>query len=270
MEGQAERGAAQLHARSPTARRAELVDDRVLDDLRRVERMIEKGVVDRRIDPQRVGDLQLLAPVDLFHRGVERLGALHPEAAEWLEDADRRPALENGPIERLLLLPRLRRKLDRPPADPQVGGADRFELPGEDPFEPLERPRRHPRRLVGDRRRERAGNGMNGRERRRHGGHEQRGVEGRKQTILPSGRHKNGSGCHAVEPAWPVSRALERAAHEGSALTSPIRLPAGPSSAHHVGHETSPFIRRGPRAPPYLRRRRDAGRAPALSIGPRR
>ena len=192
VEREAKRRAAQLHARPPPARRAELVDDRVLDDLGSVERMIEERVVDRRIDAERVGDLQLLAPVDLFHRGVERLGTLHPEAAEGLEDADRRPALEDGPIERLLFFSRRRRELDRPPADPQVGGADRFELPGEDPFEPLERPRRHPRRLVGDRRRERAGNGMDGGERGGHGGHEPRGGEGRKRSILPSGRRGDG------------------------------------------------------------------------------
>ena len=192
VERQAERRTAQLHARSSAARRAELVDDRVLDDLRRVERMIEEGVVDRRIDPERVGDLQLLAPVDLFHRGVERLGALHPETAEWLENADRRPALENGPIERLLLLSRRRREFDRPPADPQVGGADRFEFPGKDPFETLERARRHPRRLVGNRRRERAGNGMDGGKRGGHGGHEGEGGDGRKRIILPSGRRGDG------------------------------------------------------------------------------
>ena len=192
VEREAERRAAQLDARPPAARRAELIDDRVLDDLSSVERMIEERVVDRRIDPQGVGDLQLLAPVDLLHRSVQALGALYPEAAEWLEDADRRPALEDGPIERLLLLARRRREFDRPPADPQVGGADRFELPGKDPFEPLERARRHPRRLVGNRRRERAGNGMDGGKRGGHGGHEGEGGDGRKRTILPSGRRGDG------------------------------------------------------------------------------
>ena len=158
--------------------------------------------MDRRIDPQGVGDLQLLAPVDLLHRSVQALGALHPEAAEWLKDADRRPALEDGPIERFLLLSRRRREFDCPPADPQVGGADRFELPGKDPFEPLECPRRHPRRLVGNRRRERTGNGMDGGERRRHGGHEGEGGDGRKRTILPSGRHKNGPDCPWRSREW--------------------------------------------------------------------
>ena len=74
MEPEPERRSPQLHARTLATRRTELVDDRILDDLGGVERVRQKRVVDRGIDPQRVGDLQLFRPVDLLHRVIERVG----------------------------------------------------------------------------------------------------------------------------------------------------------------------------------------------------
>ena len=74
VQGQPQRRPAELHARSPARRRPQLVDDRILHDLRGVQRMRRECVVDRRIDAERVGDLQLLRPVHLLHRPVELLG----------------------------------------------------------------------------------------------------------------------------------------------------------------------------------------------------
>jgi hypothetical protein len=111
----------------------------------------EKRVVDRGIDPQRVGDLQLFRPVDLLHRPVERIGRIDGEAAERFEHTDGRPGFEHRAAERLAFMPRRRRKLDRSPADSQVMGPDRLEFSGHDPLEPLERPRGEPGGFVGQR-----------------------------------------------------------------------------------------------------------------------
>jgi hypothetical protein len=108
--------------------------------------------VDRCIDAERVGGLQLFGPVDVAERAIERLGRLDPKPAERLEHADRRPRFEHGAIERLLLSARQGGKLDRPPADPQIDGPDGLELPREQPLEAFERAGREPRRLVETRR----------------------------------------------------------------------------------------------------------------------
>ena len=71
MERQPQRGATELHARPPAAGGAQLIDHRILDDLSGIERVGEKTIMDRRIDPQRVGDFELLSPIDLLHRRVE-------------------------------------------------------------------------------------------------------------------------------------------------------------------------------------------------------
>ncbi len=155
MQRDPQRRPPQLNVRPLAARRPQLIDHRVLDDLRGVERVREEGVVNRRIDTERVGDLQLLGPIDLLHRPVKRLGRIDGEAAERLEDADGRPRFEHRPVERLAVVPRIRRKLDRPPADPQVAGPDRLEFPSQHPFQALERAGREPRRVVSQRRRQR-------------------------------------------------------------------------------------------------------------------
>ena len=159
MEPEPERRSPQLHARTLATRRAELVDDRILDDLRRIERVRQKRVVDRGIDPQRVGDLQLLRPVDLLHRVIERVGGVDAKPSERLEHSDRRAALEHRPVESLLLSPGSRRELDRPPTDAEVLCPHTLQLLREDPLEAFERPRGHPRRLVKRRRRQRPGGG---------------------------------------------------------------------------------------------------------------
>ena len=91
MQREPERRPAQLHARPFPARRPQLVHDRVLDDLCRIERVRGERVVDRRIDTERVGGLQLLGPVDVAECAIERLGRLDPKPTERLEHADRRP-----------------------------------------------------------------------------------------------------------------------------------------------------------------------------------
>ena len=149
VQRQPQRRPAELHARPPAARRPQLVHHGVLDDLRRVERVGEKRVVDRGIDPKGVRDPQLLRPVDLLHRPIQGLRRIDPKPPQRLEHPDRHAALEHRPIERLSLAARLRRKLDRPPADPQVAGPDGLELAGQHPLEPLERPRSEPSRLIG-------------------------------------------------------------------------------------------------------------------------
>jgi hypothetical protein len=159
VQRQPERRPAELHARPLPARRPQLVHDRVLHDLGGVEGVGRERVVNGGVDPQRVGDLELLRPVDLLHRAVQGLGRVDAEPAERLEDADRRAAFEHGPVERLLLPARRRGELDRPPTDPQVVAADGLELPRQHPLQPLERPRGQSRRLVGHGRRQRPGRG---------------------------------------------------------------------------------------------------------------
>ena len=163
MQRQPQCRPAQLHARPLPARGAQLVHDRVLHDLRRIERVGGERVVDRRINAKRVGRLQLLRPVHLLHRAIEALRRVDAKPAQRLEDPDRRAALEHGPIERLLLPAGWRRKLDRAPADPQVGDPEGLKLARQNPLEPFERARRQPRRLVDERRGEWP-------RRRRHGG----------------------------------------------------------------------------------------------------
>ena len=169
VQGDPQRGAPELHVRPFAARGAELIDDGVLDDLRRVERVGEKRVVDGGVDAEGVGHLQLLRPIDLLHRPMQRLGAVDHESAEGLQHADRGPAFEHRPIERGAVVAGLRRKLDRPPADPQVAGPDRLQFVRQHPLQPLERPGGEPGGLVGQRSGQRAG--RDGNVRKRGGAH---------------------------------------------------------------------------------------------------
>ena len=168
MQRQPERRSAQLNARPLTAGRPQLIDQRVLHDLRGIEGMREKRVVDRGIDTQRVRHLELLRPIDLLHRPVETVGRIDAESPQRLENADRGAGFEHGAVERLLLAARRRGKLDRAPTDPQVLRPDGLQLPRENPLEPLERAGRQPWRLVEHGGRQRPGNRRDGRKLWRH------------------------------------------------------------------------------------------------------
>ena len=170
VERKAERRPAELHAWPPAAGSSQLIDDRVLDDLRRIKRVRQERVVNRGVDAERLGDFELLGPVDLLHRPVKALGRVHAKPSQRLEDPDRRTALEHCAIERLAFTARLRRELDGPPADPEISGTDSLEFPHQHPLEPLERPCREPRRLVDGRRGQWPGSGRNeGKTRFAHG-----------------------------------------------------------------------------------------------------
>ena len=117
--------------------------------------------MDRRIDTERVGDFQLLGPINLLHRPVERLWRIDGEATERFEHADRRPRFEHRAIERLAFMPQRRRKLDRSPADSQVMSPDCLELLGQHPLKPLKRPRGEPGGLVSQRSGQRTRRGGN-------------------------------------------------------------------------------------------------------------
>ena len=71
VQGQPQGGTPQLHAGPLSAGSAELVDHCILDDLRGVEGVRQKCVVDDGIDAERVGRLELLCPINFQHGSVE-------------------------------------------------------------------------------------------------------------------------------------------------------------------------------------------------------
>ncbi len=114
---------------------ANLVDNCVLGQLGRVERIAEHAAVHHRIDGQRAVGVEMFEPVGLTYAPIERLLVVGRKCGDRLENAHGRAAAEIGPHQH----PQVAAKRSHPPAGPHVEGAQFLQLVDQHAFEAEER-----------------------------------------------------------------------------------------------------------------------------------